>query len=230
MKLSHIPLIGPYTVRRDSRIAAQAVADYRADVVAADKAISRIEVPARLLVNCRIVPDRAAMLAALPKGGRWCEVGTADGEFAEQILKICHPDILHLIDSWSAEHDQRYANMEEAVKHRLQGHPIKTHRGYSTDMLALFSDNYFDVIYVDAGHGYADTLAELELCRQKLKPDAFITGHDYVTGTWRTQDRYGVVEAVNAFCVRYNWEFVLVTWECHRHISYVLKKVQEQNN
>jgi predicted O-methyltransferase YrrM len=226
MKLSRIPFIGSAIARRDARIAAQAVAGYRASVVAADEAIGRVEVPARLLANCRIVPDRVAMLAALPGRGRWCEVGTADGEFAEQILTICHPDILHLVDSWSAEHDTRYADMEEAVKQRLYGQPIETHRGYSTGILASFPEDYFDVIYIDAGHGYADTLAELKLSRQKVKPGGLITGHDYVTGTWRTQDRYGVVEAVNAFCVQYNWEFVLVTWECHRHISYVLREVQ----
>jgi predicted O-methyltransferase YrrM len=225
MKLSRIPIIGPLISRRDARIAAQAVTDYRASVVAADEAIARVEVPARLLVNCRIVPDRAAMLATLPTGGTWCEVGTADGEFAEQILTVCHPDKLHLIDSWSVEHDSRYVNMEEAVKQRLHGYPIEIHKGYSTDMLALFSDSYFDVIYLDAGHGYSDTVAELELCRQKVKSEGLIAGHDYVTGTWRTQDRYGVIEAVNAFCVQYNWEFVLVTWECHRHISFVLRKI-----
>jgi len=226
MELSHMPIIGPFIRRHDARIARQAVAHYQASVVAADGAIARVEVPARLLVNCRVVPDRAAMLATLPTGGRWCEVGTADGEFAEQILNICHPDILHLIDSWAAEHDNRYTNMEDAVKQRLHDHPIETHRGYSTDMLALFSDNYFDVIYLDAGHGYADTVAELELCHQKIKPNGLISGHDYITGTWRTQYRYGVIEAVNAFCIRYNWEFLLVTWECHRHISFVLRKVK----
>lgn len=223
MKLSQIPFIGTFISHHDAYIAAQAVAHYQASVVAADEAIDRVEMPARLLVNCRIVPDRVAMLATLPTGGTWCEVGTADGEFAEQILTVCHPDKLCLIDSWSAEHDSRYINMEEAVKQRLHGHPIATYKGYSTDMLALFSDNYFDVIYLDAGHGYSDTEAELELCRQKVKPEGLITGHDYVTGTWRTQYRYGVVEAVNSFCVHHNWEFMLVTWECHRHISFVLK-------
>jgi len=229
MKLSRIPFIGPFIRRHDAYIAAQAVASYRASVVAADEALGRVEVPARLLANCRIVPDRMAMLATLPKGGIWCEVGTADGGFAEQILTVCHPDKLHLIDSWSAEHDSRYINMEDAVKQRLHDHPIETHKGYSTDMLALFSDDHFDVIYLDAGHGYDDTMAELELCRQKVKPEGLITGHDYVTGTWRTQDRYGVIEAVNAFCIQYNWEFVLVTWECHRHISYMLRRVWEQD-
>lgn len=227
MKLSSIPFIGPVIARRDARIAKQAVANYRAQLTAAHEAIAanRVEVPAQLLMNCRVVPDRAAMLATLPKGGRWCEVGTAAGDFAEQILTICRPDILHLVDSWLAEHDSRYANMEEAVKQRLHGYPIETHRGYSTEVLATFPDNYFDVIYVDAGHGYTDTVAELELSLQKVKTGGMLAGHDYVIGSWASSKRYGVIEAVNAFCVHHNWEFLLVTWESHRHLSYVLKQV-----
>lgn len=225
MKLSRSPLVGSFVARRDARIAAQAVHAWLDSVVVVDEAIVGVEVPARLLANCRIVPDRAAMLAAMPKGGTWCEVGTADGEFAEQILTISHPDMLHLVDSWWAEHDSRYADMEEQVKQRFHGRPIQTHRGYSTDVLRRLPDNHFDVIYLDAGHGYTDTVSELELCRQKVKSEGTIAGHDYVKGSWQRHDRYGVIEAVNAFCVQHDWEFVLVTWECHRHLSFVLRKV-----
>ena len=226
MKLSSIPFVGPIIAKRDARIWAQAIECYKESVVKEDEAICRVEVPSCLLANCRIVPDRVTMLEKLPKGGIWCEVGTADGEFAEKILNISHPEVLHLVDSWAEEHDIRYANMEEAVKQRLHGYPIETHRGYSTDVLETFPDNYFDIIYLDAGHGCEDTVAELKLCRQKVMLSGFIAGHDYVTGTWQSQCRYGVIEAVNAFCVKNNWEFVLVTWECHRHISYVLRKVE----
>lgn len=222
MRLSHIPLIGQIIARRDARISHQGVANYKLDVIAKHEAIGSVELPGYLLANCRVVPDRQAMLGALPQGGIWCEVGTAEGEFAEQILEICKPDKLHLIDSWS--HDGRYIDMEDAVKQRLAGYPVETHRGYSTDMLASFPDECFDVIYIDAGHGYEDTVAELALARQKIKPGGLISGHDYVTGSWKSQYRYGVVEAVNAFCVQHGWEFILVTWECHRHISYVLRK------
>lgn len=224
--LAQIPLLGPLVARRDLRIAEQAVANYRARIIAEDEALARVELPTRLLQNCRIVPDRTAMLDWMPKAKLWCEVGAGEGEFAEQILAHAQPKALHLIDSWSAEHDRRYANAEEAVKARLGQEPVTTHRGRSTDMLAAFPDGYFDIIYLDAGHGYADTVAELALCRQKLAAGGLLAGHDYVTGMWQSQLRYGVVEAVNAFCIRWQWEFVLVTWECHRHISFVLRALQ----
>jgi hypothetical protein len=224
MRLSELPLVGSIIARRDARIAAQVLSTYQASVIAQDEAYGCLDVPEHLLENCRIVPDRALMLAKLPKGGLWCEIGTAAGEFAEQILAVCKPDYLHLVDSWAAEHDGRYIDMEQSVINRFNGAPVKTHRGYSTKVLDTFPDSYFDVTYLDTGHGYNDTVAELELCHLKVKPDGLIAGHDYVIGNWRTHYRYGVVEAVNKFCIQNNWEFMLVTWECHRHISYVLKQ------
>jgi hypothetical protein len=103
---------------------------------------------------------------------------------------------------------------------------VKIDLGLSTDVLPRYPDGYFDWIYIDTDHGYIVTAAELEVCRLKVKPGGIIAGHDYVTGNWDGGVRYGVVEAVHEFCVKYGWELILLTHETDRHLSFAIRKMR----
>lgn len=41
----------------------------------------------------------------LPKGGNWAEIGVFRGDFSEEILSVCRPEALHLIDPWHFDLD-----------------------------------------------------------------------------------------------------------------------------
>ena len=84
-------------------------------------------------------------------------------------------------------------------------------------------------MYLDTGHDFTTTYQELEMCCAKVKPGGIIGGHDYVTGHWLGWYRYSVIEAVNTFCVKYNWEMIYLTHEAHRHLSYALRHVPPEN-
>ena len=43
---------------------------------------------------------REQMLAHLPQGGTWCEVGVFSGAFSRKIIDIVAPQKLHLVDVW----------------------------------------------------------------------------------------------------------------------------------
>ena len=88
-----------------------------------------------------------------------------------------------------------------------------------------FEDGLFDWVYLDSDHGYENVARELEICRKKVKIGGIIAGHDYVTGQWLKRERYGVVEAVNEFCHKYNWEMIYLTNEQHRNLSYALRQI-----
>jgi ubiquinone/menaquinone biosynthesis C-methylase UbiE len=199
-----------------------------AEADAAEQAIPKTELSDRHLRNLRVVPDRKAFLAAMPKGSTVAEIGVAEGEFSEQILAITQPRELHLVDSWA--NDTRYINLGEQIRSKFAQEIAKgqviIHEGYSTDVLPQFPEKYFDWVYLDTGHELDMTRQELELCRRIVKPGGWITGHDYVTGYWIGWVRYGVIEAVHEFCVQYDWELMYLTHETHRHLSFAMRPIQ----
>ena len=74
-------------------------------------------------------------------------------------------------------------------------------------------------------HTYDDTLAELALCRLKVKDDGIIAGHDYAAGNVERGLRYGVVEAVNETCIEHDMELAYLTNESRRYLSFAIRKL-----
>jgi hypothetical protein len=46
----------------------------------------------------------------------------------------------------------------------------------------LFSDEYFDLVYIDASHWYKDVISDIETWLPKIKKGGYLSGHDYVNG------------------------------------------------
>ena len=99
-------------------------------------------------------------------------------------------------------------------------------RGTSEKELKKFENAYFDWVYIDTSHSYKQTVEELELCRMKVKDDGIIAGHDYCQGNINEALAYGVVQAVNQFCIAFDWEFIYLTHETHRILSFAIKKIR----
>ena len=180
----------------------------------------------RHIANLKTVLNRNSLLSHLPQNAIVAEVGVAEGSFSQRILKYARPDKLFLVDAWASV---RYGGLQSTVLDKLsepiEAGQVEIRRGYSTEVLPTFEDNFFDWVFLDTDHTYATTRAELELCRTKVKQGGLICGHDYITGDWKMRNRYGVVEAVNEFCVQYDWEMVYVTHETHRHLSYAIRQI-----
>ncbi|MBK9149146.1 MAG: class I SAM-dependent methyltransferase [Flavobacteriales bacterium] len=174
-----------------------------------------------------MVPDREAFLNVLPKGGVVAEAGVDHGDFSARILAITQPSALHLIDVWSSK--RYHSGLEDLVRKRfareIESKQVRIDLGLSTDVMPRFPDGYFDWIYIDTDHGYRITAAELAIARTKVKPGGIIAGHDYVTGNWDGGVRYGVVEAVHEFCVKHDWELILLTHETDRHLSFAIRAI-----
>jgi predicted O-methyltransferase YrrM len=190
------------------------------------RSIPVVELEQRHIGNLKIVPDRAAFLHELPKGGTVAEMGVASGDLSAMILRTNAPDTLHLVDFWGSD---RYApgraKVEDRFSEEIKSGKVVIDLGLSTDVLPRFPDGSFDWIYIDTDHGYTVTAAELEIARTKVKTGGIISGHDYITGNWDGGVRYGVVEAVHEFCVKHDWELILLTHETDRHLSYAIRKI-----
>jgi predicted O-methyltransferase YrrM len=184
------------------------------------------ELQAKHLERLKTIVNRETLLEYLPKQGVVAEAGVFKGDFSQMILDKCQPKQLYLIDVWAGKEGQEHL---EQVKNRfskeIQNGQVIVHQGQSTTVLKEFPGSNFDWIYLDTDHTYQTTAAELKLSTHVLKNDGLILGHDYVTGNWNGGVRYGVVEAVNEFCLQNDWEFVFLTAETHRHLSFGIKRV-----
>lgn len=192
-----------------------------------EDSLPHVELQEDHIKNLRVLIDRDALINYMPKQSIVAELGVAQGNFSEKILSITIPKELHLIDSWA--HDHRYLELKDDIINRfnqeIEDGRVFVHQGFSTTELAKFDDGYFDWIYIDTSHDYESTAKELEISRHKVKKDGIIAGHDYVTGHWRSNIRYGVIDAVHEFCLEHHWGMIYLTHESHRHISFAIQNI-----
>lgn len=188
--------------------------------------LPNVELKAEHIKNLRILINKPALLDFLPKEAVVGEIGVSRGDYSEKILAQSLPQKLHLIDSWT---EKPYRGRKEFVENRFAKEinlgQVFICQGFSTNVLENFDDGYFDWVYIDSNHTYKTTARELEICQNKVKPNGIIAGHDYVTGYWPQKIRFGVIEAVNEFCTKNNWEMIYLTNEPHRHLSFALKRI-----
>ncbi len=174
----------------------------------------------------RLLPDRSTLLDNLPKGGVVAELGVAEGAFSEEILARNRPQRLYLIDPWNMD---RYSEGLEIINGKFRSEidqgKVVIRQGTSLDMLSQFDDGTFDWVYIDTDHSFSLTWEELQLANRKVKHDGRIAGHDFCTGNTVKPVVYGVVEAVNKFCVEYGWRFEFLTLEPDAHFSYCLRRI-----
>jgi hypothetical protein len=172
----------------------------------------------------RLLPTRDALLDVMPKQAVAAEIGVSRGDFTAQILERCDVQRLHLVDAWEGT---RYAGDLDVVLGRfaqaIAKGVVEIDRGLSETVLAAFPDAYFDWVYIDSDHSYEVTVRELDICRRKVKPGGMIAGHDFCKGNIAKRLPYGVIEAVNEFCVAYHWTYAYLTLESHGHFSFCIR-------
>lgn len=189
--------------------------------------IPRVDLSKIHVNNAKLLISREELLSLLPFGGVVAELGVDQGDFSESILNITKPQKLHLIDTWgSKRYNQHKRNsVENRFSKEVKENSVEINIGLSTDVVTNFKDNYFDWIYIDTTHSYKTTIEELEAYRTKIKPNGYITGHDFILGNWDALVRYGVIEAVYEFCVKYNWELLYVTTEISSNPSFAIRRI-----
>lgn len=180
------------------------------------------------VANTKVYAGRDQLLASFPQGGDYAELGVAEGYFSEAILRICQPRRLHLIDLWSSKieiyDEASMQGIQTRLATQIAAGQVVLHRGYSWDMLSQLPDQSLDCVYVDADHSYEGAKKDLLTAAPKMKPGGIIAGHDYVK--WSTPTgRFGVVEAVNEFCLDFSWEMVGLTLQPNMHLSFALRRM-----
>jgi hypothetical protein len=160
---------------------------------------------------------RKQLLNKMPKNSVCAEIGVDRGKLTQQILKIVHPQKLHLIDPWLAvtseaysqarygtevdqtQMDKRYLFVANLLQEYISRDVVHLHRATSQEAYSKFKDDYFDWIYIDGNHLYEFVKQDLNNYYPKVKTGGYITGDDYgSSGWWKDGVRQAVDEFIQA--------------------------------
>ncbi len=177
---------------------------------------------ARHLANCDLYPLREDILRAMPRSANVAELGVQHGDFSQKILDICGPEKLHLIDV-DLDHVVRSGRFaSEIASGRVQ-----LHEADSATTIESFPDGHFDFIYIDADHSYDGVRRDIAAAHPKVAADGYLLFNDYTFWSSAECMPYGVIHAVNEFCLAENWE---VTAFAFGHLGYsdvAIRRIRE---
>lgn len=179
--------------------------------------------------NCELLLNREQLLSKMKVHGVVAEIGVDEGKFSQLIHKKANPQKFHLIDMWGSDrfHDGKFDAVKSYFSEEIDEDSVMIHKSMSTKAVDDFEDGYFDWIYIDTDHSYETTRDELQLYAPKMKPGGIMAGHDYRMGNWVSMYRYGVIEAVHEFCVKFNWELIYITADPTESQSFAIRKIKE---
>jgi SAM-dependent methyltransferase len=170
------------------------------------------------------VEGRRGILDLVKPGTVAAELGVFTGLFAEAILQTVRPAVLHLVDPWWLAYGELYPDWGAYTSHgtlptrvaheaavtraeAVRGDcELHVHVSTSADWLRGLPDASLDWVYLDSTHYYRETLEELRLLRDKLRPDGTVLGDD-----WRPEPsdpHHGVSRAVHELVREGTWDVI----------------------
>lgn len=166
------------------------------------------------------------VLNLLPENPTCIEIGVAHGLFSRLLLDTLNPRKLFLIDPWEVGYDKNanetygdtlknlptaysteddYKKIQSNFYNEIKENKVIVRPDFSYNVVDDFPDNYFDFVYIDSCHLYGAVKADLNMFLPKLKQGGIMAGHDYLV-----YDNFGVIEAVDEFCVEQGFEMILL--------------------
>ena len=171
--------------------------------------------------DCRFIVNRLELIGRMRSDAVVCEVGTASGYFAKQIVERTSPREFHIIDRDMSLFDEQYFST------LIKAGRVILHEGDSSKTLMGFSDRYFDWIYIDADHRYEGVARDIKAAHRKVKEKGFLIFNDYTTWSPREVEKYGVMKAVNEFCIREGWELIYFALQSSGYFDVAIRKIRK---
>lgn len=174
--------------------------------------------------NCRLVEDRIKMLELIPKGGVCAEIGILKGDYSRYILDTVKPMNLHLVDINPKSIKVARKRFEDEITQNL----VEVHQEDSSTYLESVPDETFDWIYIDGDHSYEGVKKDLEAAHSKIKPDGLISLNDYIFFGSSDLTKYGIIEATNEFCVKYDYELVHFALHGRMYNDVTIRRINQE--
>lgn len=157
----------------------------------------------------------------MPKNSVVAEVGIDQCLYSEKILNITTPTTLHLVDI--AESCITIA--QQKFRDEINRGIVRVHKSDSSTFLKSLPDQYLDWVYIDGDHSYSGVKKDLEAVRVKIKSAGHIALNDYIYFSPSELLKYGVIEAVNEFCLEYGYELLFLAFNARQYNDVVLRKM-----
>lgn len=189
------------------------------------------------LENARLLPSRFDALQHISQGGIIAEVGVAYGLFSRKLLDTLKPAEFHAIDTYNLQPaDEPWGQnrlrdtglnhrqyIERSFAREIAENRFFVHQGLSWDALESFPDNYFDYVYLDAGHDYESVSKDIGVLARKVKDGGIIQFNDYILLDWKSGACFGVVRAVDEFLLSGTHEFLFLCLEPEGYYDAVVR-------
>jgi predicted O-methyltransferase YrrM len=188
----------------------------------------------------KIYDTRIEMIRDLvPRGSKIAELGVFQGAFLKQLTETLNPSHIIGVDFFtgmmgSGDQDgNNYTTVSldevytELCRYAAEVPTVAVIKGNSSDVLLTYPDDYFDMIYIDADHGYVGCKRDLVVSRLKVKPNGWIMGHDYEINMSKAKTawEFGVKKAVDEFCGEFNQTIYAKGYDgC---VSYAIQNIKE---
>lgn len=175
-------------------------------------------------IRARAVLERLRPFHEYDRSLHGAEVGVWRGDMSYYLLKSCPTLHLRMVDSWAApaaqpEHyrqsDDFHAHLSESVQLGYMQAAINA-TAFATDRrtiarlpsaeaAARVEDGSLDFVFIDGDHSYEGVLTDIGAWLPKIRPDGFVSGHDYHPQR-NKQKNFGVCRAVDEAAALYGWE------------------------
>lgn len=137
---------------------------------------------------------------------KYLEIGTFYGVHAIQVSEtLTNPDSkIYCIDPWEdydeyteykGEQNKIWNAFNENLSKCPERNKFEIYRGFSENIVPTFSDNYFDIIYVDGNHETEYVYRDGCMSFQKLKKGGYIIFDDY---DWK-ETKVGIDRFINEY-------------------------------
>lgn len=142
--------------------------------------------------------SREDVIRFVRKGGVGVELGVAEGEFSERVLRMNHLDYLYGVDMYAGDrgHDNKqYARTLRRLERFRNSHSLI--KMTFDEALEVFRDGSLDFVYVDGyAHTGEDDGRHFDTWWEKISVGGIIAGDDY-SDAWPQ-----VIKSVNEFIRR----------------------------
>jgi hypothetical protein len=191
--------------------------------------------------DARLYANRGDQIASLPvpQGGKVAEIGVWRATFSKTLVTTLRPREFLAFDIFTGHTEKEWNGQTghelfEGLTHRqfyekemtplLNGTTTMTIvEGDSRQTLRNFTDQSFDLVYVDGDHHYEAVKADAQLAVDMVKPSGFLVFNDYLLID-HGHAAYGVVPVVNDLVVNQGWRIVGYALDWHLYCDIALQR------